>query len=287
MELKQLRYFLAIAEEKQITAAARRLHIAQPPLSYQLKRLEEELGVTLVRRGPRSLSLTDAGEMLRRRAEQILSLADSTRNEITSFGKEVRGTLSVGIISSSGGGIPDCRTLDFARQYPDVHFEIHEGNTYQVLDMLERGVAEVGIVRTPFPHEMLVYHYLPEEPMLAVMSPETLCGAEKRRVTLPELAGQPIVLYRRFDRLIREAFAHSGVEPQIICRSDDARTALRWAQAGLGIALVPESAFRMAEMEQLTAKELLCPELVTRMAVIWRKNRSLSVPAGKFVEFFS
>ena len=85
MDIKQLRYFLTIAEEGQITAAARRLHIAQPPLSQQLKLLEIELGVKLVERGPRHIHLTDAGKILRTRAEQILELSNSTINEIDDF----------------------------------------------------------------------------------------------------------------------------------------------------------------------------------------------------------
>lgn len=101
MDLRQLTYFLAIAEEGQITAAARRLNMAQPPLSQQMKALEEELGVELFLREPRSVTLTDAGEILYRRARQLITLADSTRREIGDFKSGLRGTLSIGTVSSS------------------------------------------------------------------------------------------------------------------------------------------------------------------------------------------
>lgn len=287
MELRQLRYFLAIAEERQITAAAQRLHIAQPPLSYQLRQLEEELGVTLVKRGPRYITLTGAGELLRKKAEQILSLSDSAENEVSNYGKGMRGTLSIGTISSSGGILPDSRTLQFAKQYPGIRFEIHEGNTYTVLEMLEKGVAELGIVRTPFQHKMLNYRYTPQEPMMAVMTRDNLYGKEEKRIKLTELAKAPIILYRRFDFLVGEAFAKAGVEPFIFCRNDDARTTVQWARAGLGVGLVPKSALLVSETDNLVTKEIDCRELVTKMAVIWMKNRYLSVLGDKFIEFFT
>ena len=105
MDIRQLTYFMVIAEEGQITAAARRLHMAQPPLSQQMKALEEELGVQLLQREPRSVTLTDAGEILYRRARQIVTLTDSTRREIADFKNGLRGTLSIGTVSSSGSVI--------------------------------------------------------------------------------------------------------------------------------------------------------------------------------------
>lgn len=286
MELRQLRYFLAIAEEKQITAAARRLHIAQPPLSYQLRQLEEELGVPLVRRGPRFLTLTGAGELLRQKAEQILSLTESAESEISNVGRGLSGTLTIGTISSSGGIIPDRRTLDFARQFPGIRFEIHEGNTYTVLEMLQKGIVELGIVRTPFQQEMFHYRYTPAEPMVAVMTRENLCGRAAGHIGLEELANVPLIIYRRFETLVGEAFAKADAAPRFLCKNDDARTTIQWACAGLGVGLVPRSAFRISGTDNLTAKEIDCPDLVTRMAVIWMKNRYLSPPGKKFIELF-
>ena len=144
-----------------------------------------------------------------------------------------------------------------------------------------------GIVRTPFPHTMLHVIYTAQEPMVAVMTRENLCGADPCRIALPELKNIPLILYRRFDRLIQEAFSQADVEPVVLCRNDDARTTLQWAHAGLGVGLVPKSVFSLSGLDRLTAKEIDCPELVTRMAVIWRKNRYISAPACKFIEYFS
>lgn len=287
VDLKQLRYFLAIAEEGQITAAARRLHMEQPPLSYQLRLLEKELGVRLVERGARHIRLTGAGELLRQRASQILSLADSAKKEVMDYGKEMSGVLSIGTISSSGGIVPNRGMLAFRKNYPNIRFEIHEGNTFAVLDMLEKGIIEIGVVRTPFRSRSgLNLRYAALDPMVAAMPEKYRCGETGRPIRLRELEGRPLILYRRLESLIYEAFARAGVEPFFCCKNDDARTALLWARAGMGIAIVPKSALLTVGAGNLTVREIECRELRTRMAVIWQKQRYLSSLGRKFIEFF-
>ena len=286
MDIRQLKYFLAIAQEGQITAAAEKLHIAQPPLSYQLKLLEKELGVKLVVRGPRSVSLTGPGELLRKRAEQILELVSSTEKEVMSFGKDMYGDLSIGAISSSGGVVPNSQIIRFAKNHPNIRLEIHEGNTFAVIEMLEKGRIELGIVRTPFQHKILNFRYAPEEPMVALMTENNLCGKNERTITLKELASKPLIIYRRFDALINEAFAKLGIEPVFCCKNDDARTTILWAHAGLGVGLVPRSAALASAPENLIRKEIECKDLVTRIAVVWVKGRYLSAVGRKFVELF-
>ena len=288
MELKQLRYFLTITEEGQITAAAKRLHIAQPPLSYQLRLLEQELGVTLLERGPRNIRLTGAGELLRRRAAEILEQAASAKREVMDYGRNMSGVLSIGTISSSGGVVPNRRMLEFTRSYPDIRFEIREGNTFAVMEMLEKGIIDIGVVRTPFrcPAEVCC-RKAPREPMVAVMANPNACAAGSDSVGLEDLAGKPLIIYRRFEALLSDTFAQAGLEPFFCCKNDDARTTLLWARAGLGIGIVPESALLAADTANLTHKSIECGELRTSLAVIWMKNRYLSSLGKKFIEFFS
>ncbi|MGI6005758.1 MAG: LysR family transcriptional regulator, partial [Christensenellales bacterium] len=245
MNLKQLKYFLAIAQERQITAAAKKLHISQPPLSYQLSLLERELGVTLVTRGPRGIQLTGAGELLKDRAEQILELASSAAREVAYYEKGMFGTLSIGTISSSGGVVPGRLMLDFTKNYPNVRFEIHEGNSFEVIEMLEKRIVDIGIVRTPFKHDMIDCRYAPLEPMMAVMPENYVCGRQPERIELSELKAYPLIIYRRFEALLHEVFSEAGIAPFICCKNDDARTTLAWAHAGLGIGIVPQSALLM------------------------------------------
>lgn len=286
MDIRQLRYFLAIAEEEQITGAARRLNIAQPPLSQQLKLLEEELGVTLVERGSRKLQLTDAGKILRNRAEQILELTAATVKELKDFREGAQGTLSIGVISSSGAVLLPERINRFHEKYPGINFEIWEGNTYKIVEILESGIIEIGIVRTPFNIDHFESIRLPAEPMVAAASSNIYWDEHQKFIALPELAGKPLIIYRRFEKLILEACHASGFEPNILCKNDDARTTLLWADAGMGIALVPRSAVELIRSSSLKYKEVNEPALETQIAAIWMRNRYVSTAAKHFLDNF-
>lgn len=286
MDIRQLKYFLTIVEEGQITSAAKRLKMAQPPLSQQLKLLEEELGVKLVERGPRHVQLTDAGEILQNRARQILELVDSTVKEINDFCKGMKGTLSIGTVSSSGEVLLNDRMSEFHKTYSGIKFEIHEGNTFTLIDLLNKGIIEVAIVRTPFKSHNFECRYAKSEPMIAAMPKEYFWNPEKLSLRPDELKGKPLIIYRRFEKLIWETCQEHGFEPEIFCKNDDARTTILWANAGLGIAIVPKSALGLAANGNLLYKEIESEKLRTRIAAIWLKDRYISSIAQKFIESF-
>lgn len=286
MDIRQLKYFLAIAEEGQITSAAKKLQMAQPPLSQQLKLLEDELGVKLVERGPRSVQLTDAGEMLRNRAQQIVDLTDSAVREITDFVNGWKGTLSIGTVSSSGATLLNERLAGFHKTYSGVKFEIHEGNTFMIIDLVTKGIVEVGIVRTPFHAANLGCKYAEWEPMIAVMTEQHDWTCGQASISISELRDKPLIIYRRFEQLIRETCMKEGFEPLLFCKNDDARTTLLWANAGFGIGIVPKSAFDLASNGNLQYKEISDDALRTRVAAIWMKDKYISSLAAKFIDSF-
>ena len=160
MDIRQLRYFCAIAEEGQISRAAQRLHIAQPPLSYQLKLLEEELGVKLVDRNTRSLSLTQAGRVFYQRAEQILGMLQAAASEVKDVEYGVNGILAIGSPPAIGNMYIPERIARFHEEYPYVRFQWREGNTFRVLELLESDMIEFGIVRLPVHHRRGCAHHL-------------------------------------------------------------------------------------------------------------------------------
>lgn len=260
--------------------------MAQPPLSQQLKLLEEELGVKLVERGPRSVQLTEAGAILRDRAQQILELADSTARELTDFVKGLKGTLAIGTVSSSGATLLQDRLCEFHKTYRGVKFEIHEGNTFRIIDLLNKGIVEVGIVRTPFNGTNLECLYTQAEPMIAVMTPEYDWKTDENFIEIGELKDKPLIIYRRFEQLIRETCLENGFDPLIFCMNDDARTTLLWANAGLGIGIIPKSAFELTSNRNLIYKEISSESLRTRVAAVWIKDKYLSSLASKFIESF-
>lgn len=288
MDIKQLKYFYTIVEQGQITNAAKKLHIAQPPLSYQLKSLEDELDVKLVERGSRSrnIKLTDAGRMLYKRAKQILILTETAANEMNNFKKGMCGTLSIGAISSSGAYLLNSKLDEFHEKYPFINFEIYEENTHELLELINKGIIEIAFVRTPFNNFGIKSIHLPEEPMIAAMTKD-MNWTHSKIIDIAELNNKPLIFYKRYKELIYKACRDSNFEPNAFCINEDTRTSLLWANRGLGIAVVPESSLELVGSSNLIYKEIDNELLSTQIALVWSKNGYLSSAGENFLNMFS
>lgn len=286
MDIKQLKYFLTIAEEGQITSAAKKLHMAQPPLSQQLKLLEDELGAKLLKRGSRHIELTDVGKLLRVRAKQIIELSDSTLSEIDDFIRGLNGTVKIGTVTSSGAAFLNKKMSKFHEKYSGIKFSIHEGNTFKIVDLLNKGVIDLGIVRTPFNALNFECRYINSEPMIAVMTKKYNLDNTNSPIPIIKLKDKPIIIYRRFEKLIYETCLNNGFKPNVFCKNDDARTTLLWASTGFGVGIVPKSTFQLVNNKNLIYKEIDSNELITSLALIWVKNRYISSLTEKFIDDF-
>jgi Transcriptional regulator len=285
MDIRQLRYFLAIAEEENITRAAEKLHIAQPPLSHQLKLLEEELGVKLIDRNTRKIQLTDIGEKLRYRAEQMLKLMETTVKELKDINEGLQGTLLIGTVPSSGATLLPERIHSFHEKYPGIDFQIWDGDTYRIIELLNSGIIEIGIIRTPFNSEIFESICLPKEPMV-VASSNLYWSEEQGYIEITELIDKPLVIDRRFESVIVKACQQEGFEPKIVCRGDDVRSILLWASTGIGVAIVPKPSIGLIPNSSLKYKEINLASVETQTAVIWMKNQYLSSAARHFLKTF-
>ncbi|WP_094602921.1 HTH-type transcriptional regulator CynR [Sporomusa silvacetica DSM 10669] len=287
MDMRKLQYFLAIAEEGQITKAAKRLYIAQPPLSQQLKLLEDELGVRLIERsGSRKIKLTAAGQALRIRAEQMMELSNKTVKELKDIEEGSQGTLPIGITTSWDATFLPKKINTFHEQYPGVSFQVWEGDSKKIEELLHSGVVEIGITRIPADLETYQSVALPDEPIVAAFNPEAAYAVTTGSVRLVELADKPLIICYRHEALLNY-YREVGLEPMILCRHNDVRSMLAWAAAGLGIAIVPKSATNFIPSNKLSFKEIIEPPLRTMSAaVIWMRNRYLSAAARHFVEIF-
>lgn len=263
MDIRQLEYFRKIAETGSISEAARQLHLSQPPLSCQLRGLEEELGVQLFQRSRQGVSLTAAGELLYQRAGELLRFADSAKLEVSQIGQ--RQVLRLGMTSTTV--VPVMPLIsDFSRWNPTVHFEVHDGSSFSMYTLLLNGIIDLSVVRTPLRLDEVEHLVLREEPMIAVSALPFAPGALRLR----DLAACPLILYRRYERFLLDAFHVQGLEPEVFCLCDDARSATQWVEAGLGIAIFPRS------MQQLCGGLHVCPiaedALKTKILLIWRKG---------------
>lgn len=289
VDIRQLLYFTTIAEEGSISAAAKKLHLSQPPLSYQMKLLEEELHLPLIERSARGIALTEAGRVLYKRAQGILELSELTRKEMLAMASGFTGTLHIGTVSSSGASLLGWRIPAFHQKYPQIGFAIHEGNTFELMEMLESGLIELAIVRTPFHNDQLNCLYLSPEPMIATGAASFFPAGmpSGQPISLELLGHAPVILYRRFEKILLSLCEQKGITPQVFCIADDARTTLMWAKAGLGVAVVPQSAYRIMPHHNMVYGELSEEDLHTRIAAVCKKGCSLSWAAQQFLEIFA
>lgn len=215
MDIRQLLYFTTIAEEGSISAAAKKLHLSQPPLSYQMKLLEEELHLPLIERSARGIALTEAGRVLYKRAQGILELSELTRKEMLAMASGFTGTLHIGTVSSSGASLLGWRIPAFHQKYPQIGFAIHEGNTFELMEMLESGLIELAIVRTPFHNDQLNCLYLSPEPMIAAGAASFFPAGmpSGQPISLELLGHAPVILYRRFEKILLSLCEQKGDYP--------------------------------------------------------------------------
>ena len=280
MNLKQLRYFLVVAEEKQITAAAKRLYIAQPPLSYQLKQLEKELGAQLFKRTAHGIELTDVGQIFQSYANEIISLAQNAENQVHKTISGELGTIAIGMASSSTGLIPMNSFNELRKYYPEISFDIYEDNTYGILDKLEKKTIDLGIVRTPYNQTGLNTKTLTTEKMMAIsIDPDF---QQKKELRIKDLADQPLIIYRRFEDIFNQTFAHHGLKPFYAVKCDDSRTAITWAKRKMGVALVPESIATTYAQENMIA--IKHANWITHLQLVWRKDHQVTPLMKKIID---
>ena len=291
MDIRQLRYFMAIVEEGQISRAAQRLHIAQPPLSLQLKLLEQELGVQLIERSTRSLQPTQAGHALYQRAEQIVGLVDAAAKEVREHDGAMRGVLAFGSPPAIGNLYMPDRIQAFHARYPEMRFHWREGNTFRVLELLDANVIEFGIVRLPVREGAYDMIPLMTEPWVAIFARGAAKREQSDSVTLAELASQPLLLMNRqagvrAHDMVFDAFAAAGMVPHVFCESDNVLALLSLVERRLGVAIMPRSTLTLRSADDFDLCEIADCHLESSVAVVWHKSRRLSASARLFLELF-
>ena len=274
MDIKQLNYFLTIAQEGSISAAARKLYMSQPPLSAQMKILEEELGCSLFVRGSKNISLTEEGKILYQRAESILNQIKSTTLEIKEASRfEV---IRIGVISSIVEEVSKLLS-DFHLKNDKVIYEITEANTYHLLDLLKDGTINVAFVREPYPNGGFKQLKLFEDKLVAV-------GKDlPEKIDLTYLSKKPLILYRRWIEVIREQFDSIDIPFDYICLNDDARTTISLVKKGLGIGLVPMSS--VDKNTDLDIRNVVDSTIATSVNMVYLPNSYKSASCNKLIKY--
>lgn len=284
MEMRVLRYFLAVVREESVTKAAEALHITQPTLSRQLSQLEEEIGVRLFDRGTRKITLTNEGILLRRRAEEILQLVDKTERELAEQDEQVEGKISIGC-----GEIAAVRMLPepirtFREKYPRVSFELFSAAADLVKEQLDKGLLDIGLLLEPVDMEKYDFIRLDmKEKWVVLMRPEDPL-AEKESVTAEDLLSLPLILPRRMNVQSELAswFGDYYDKIDVAFTSNLSTNSAVMVGAGLAYALAIEGA-ALWDPSKITYRPLF-PALTATSVLAWKRGQPFSPAATKFID---
>jgi DNA-binding transcriptional LysR family regulator len=259
IELRHLRYFVAVAEELHFGRAANRLHLAQPPLSQQIRKLEEILGHALFIRTSRAVKLTSAGQIFLDRARRTLQNVQEDLEEARSVGRGEVGFLRVGFISSGMLTPLPAMFGQYRREYPKVNLQLHESFSSMVMQGLIKGTLDAGIVRDGDPSEALNMETLFTEPFVAVL-PADHSLAARSVISAANLRDEPFVFFSptagklAYDKTVSLCEQH-GFRPRVVQEAPQWLTILRLVGAGLGVSIAP------ACVQQIAAPDAVCIRL--------------------------
>lgn len=295
MTLKQLEYFLAIAETESITQAAELLHVSQPPLSLQLKALEDEFGVPLFERTRKGLTITQSGRLLEQRAQEIFELINQTINEVRSKTVSPRVEIRVGAVNSVSNRLIPSWIYTYKCSNPNVDIQVSESSTTDILFSLDERKIDLGIVREPFNKTRYNYRQIHDEALgshdsdcfVALVDPGFYASFEEDTIPLSELRDFPLLLHRRYISMFTKYCKSCDFIPNIICKNNDVMSLLSWAKAGIGIAVLPYSSSLLNTDPHLVRKDIINPVIPSRIYVVWNKDVDLSPAAKEFLSLIS
>jgi DNA-binding transcriptional LysR family regulator len=283
MELHQLRYFVAVAEERHFTKAARDLRIAQPSVSRAIRVLEEELGTPLFHRMKGNIALTSAGEVLLPWARRVLADVDGATSEVRELADLRRGRLAVGATPSLTVTLLPPALARFHAAYPGIDLVLHEAGSRDLVRELEQGVLDVALVILPLRHEMLETAPLLREELVVAVAPDHPL-ASRKTMAIADLKGVPLVMFRDGYDLRAATVAacrRAGFEPSFALEGGEMDGVLRMAAAGMGVAVVPSLVVDPGG--PLRAVRLAEP-LTRTIGFANRRDRRLSRAGREFVE---
>ncbi|ACS85688.1 LysR family transcriptional regulator [Musicola paradisiaca] len=289
IELRHLRYFIAVAEELHFGRAAEKLNISQPPLSQQIQILEEQVGARLLERNNRNVRLTPAGQQFLKESWGIINQVNQAAERAARIQRGELGELSIGFTSSAPFVNKVSRSLlHFRQAYPDVHIQMLEINTKQQIEPLLSGKLDLGVMRNnPLPdalHHQLLLH----EPMVAVVHEEhPLASSPEECISIQQLANEPFVFFSRevgtalYDEILT-LLKKYDIKPYITQEVGEAMTIIGLVSSGLGVSLLPAS-FRRIRVDGVKYLSLKEKDAISEMWLVTPQHRPLTSAAQTLI----
>lgn len=288
MELRILRYFLAVVQERNITKAADFLHVTQPTLSRQIQDLENELGQQLFIRGHHAITLTPAGMVFKKRAEEIMEMVGKTKAEFQFINQRIGGDVFIGSGETQAMALIAQVIKELQSKYPDIHFHLYSGNAEDVTERLDKGLLDFGLLIQPTDIAKYDAITLPVKDVWGVIMPKNRELAQKNIITKKDLLGQPLICSRQ---VIQKAssynefqkwFGNDFAELNIVATYNLVFNALLLAESGIGYVISLDNLVSIRNNN--VCFRPLYPPLESEINIVWKKHQIFSPAANIFLE---
>ena len=289
MEIRVLKYFLAVAREGSITKAANYLHLTQPTLSRQLQDLEKELGQKLLIRGQHNVTLTSEGHTLRQRAEEIIDMVDKTEQEFRSIKDVIAGTVYIGSGESHTIRLITDIIKDVQTEYPEIKFDLVSGNAQDITEKLDKGLLDFAVLIEPIDISKYDYLTLPEKDRWGVVMKKDSPLAKKKSITYKDLKDLPLIFSKQVERQnpsdsdFMKWFKGGFENFNIVGTYNLIYNAGLMAESGIGYVVGLDKLLNTMNNSNLTFRPL-CPVLESGLNIVWKKGQIFSKPSKVFLE---
>ena len=289
MEFRVLRYFLTVAREGSITAAANSLHLTQPTLSRQLQDLERELGQKLLVRGKYKVSLTPEGMILRKRAEEIVDMVEKTEAEFQSIKDVVGGDIYIGCGETDSMRHVAEVMKEIQQIHSDIKFHIYSGNAEDVTEKLDKGLLDFGVLIQPIDLSKYEHLILPDKDVWGVIARKDSPLAQKNSATLKDLTGVPLITSRQMSKKYSaesgflDWFGEEFENLNIAATYNLAYNAAIMVDAGMGYAITLDKLVNTSDVSNVCFRPLL-PKLESGLNIVWKKSQVFSPAAKLFLK---
>lgn len=288
MEIRQLQYAVQLAEDRNFSRAAEKLHIAQPSLSQQIAKLEKELGVQLFRRDTSSVQLTNAGTIFVDKAQKVLDMLDQLRSEMDDIAQMRSGKLVIGSLPITGSHILPHVLPVYRARYPNIDIVLIEDTSTNLEMLTAKGQADVSLLSLPLQEKSLTYQSVINERIrLAVPPQHQLAQQPSGTIDIKALAAEPFIILKRgqgFRQITIDLCERAGFTPNIVFESSNIETVQSLVATGMGVAFVPEMVSRATWSEFTPVYIDLADQPMRTLVVAYRQGRYVSKAAEAFID---
>ena len=285
MDIRVLQYFLAVAREESITRAAERLRMTQPPLSRQLKDLEDELGKQLLIRGSKKVTLTEDGMLLRKRAEELVDLMEKTKAELTSSNENINGDIHIGCGETEAISFLAQAAWDLQQKHPLIHYHIYSGDAERVMERLDKGLIDFGLLVGPVDVNKYDYIRLPLKDRWGVLMRKDNPLAEKESITAEDLWDKPLIISHQTS-INSEMFSWLKTDItklNIVATYDLVYNASQFVKKGFGYVIALDKLINTTGDSSLCFRPLY-PILEAGLCIVWKKYQVFSKASNAFLQ---